>query len=52
MQIDPPFGYSEIVPLYKNQKVRLPAAGALPEFCRKVNAVRMLGGSLNCAPLL
>ena len=39
MQINPPFGYSEIVPLYKNQKVRLPAAGTLPEFCRRVNAV-------------
>ena len=39
MQINQPFGYSEIVPLYKNQKVRLPAPGALPEFCRKVNAV-------------
>ncbi len=39
MQINPPFGYSEIVPLYKNQKVRLPAPGALPDFCRKVNAV-------------
>ena len=39
MQINPPFGYSEIVPLYKNQKVRLPTPGALPEFCRRVNAV-------------
>jgi SapC len=39
MQINPPFGYSEIVPLYKNQKVRLPAPGALPEFCRAANAV-------------
>ncbi len=39
MQINPPFGYSEIVPLHKNQKVRLPAPGVLPEFCRKVNAV-------------
>ena len=39
MQINQPFGYSEIVPLYKSQKVRLPAPGALPEFCRKVNAV-------------
>ena len=39
MQITPPFGYSEIVPLYKNQKVRLPGPGALPEFCRGVNAV-------------
>jgi SapC len=39
MQINPPFGYSEIVPLYKNQKVRVPAPGTLPEFCRRVNAV-------------
>lgn len=39
MQINPPFGYSEIVPLYKNQKLRLPAPGVLPEFCRRVNAV-------------
>ena len=39
MQINPPFGYSEIAPLYKDQKVRLPAPGALPEFCRRVNAV-------------
>ncbi|HKB63030.1 MAG TPA: SapC family protein [Burkholderiales bacterium] len=39
MQINPPFGYSEIVPLRKDQKVRLPARGALPEFCRRVNAV-------------
>lgn len=39
MQINPPFGYKEIVPLYKNNKVRLPAAGALPEFCRTLNAV-------------
>src|SRR5260370_42231085 len=39
MKISPPFGYSEIVPLYRGQKVRLPAPGALPEFCRRVNAV-------------
>jgi len=39
MQINPPFGYSEIVPLHKDQKVQLPAPGALPEFCRRVNAV-------------
>jgi hypothetical protein len=38
MQINPPFGYSEIVPLYRGQKVRLPAPGALPEFCRRVKA--------------
>ena len=39
MQINPPFGYGEIVPLQRDQKVRLPAPGALPEFCRRVNAV-------------
>lgn len=39
MQINPPFGFKEIVPLYKNQKVRLPKAGALPDFVRATNAV-------------
>src|SRR5262245_11235431 len=39
MQINPPFGYSEIVPLYKDRKLRLPAPGVVPEFCRKTNAV-------------
>lgn len=49
MQINPPFGYSEIVPLYKNQKVRLPASGALPEFCRGVNAVPISFSELGVA---
>jgi len=39
MRIEPPFGYTEIVPLQKDHKVRLLAAGALPEFCRRANAV-------------
>jgi hypothetical protein len=39
MQINPPFGFKEIVPLYKNQKVRLPQPGELPEFVRATNAV-------------
>ena len=39
MRIEPPFGYTEIVPLQKDRKVRLPAAGAVPEFCRSANAV-------------
>jgi len=39
MQIDPPFGYEEIVPLYKDRKVALPGPGAVPQFCRKSNAV-------------
>ncbi|MBE0616257.1 MAG: SapC family protein [Burkholderiales bacterium] len=39
MQINPPFGYSEIVPLYKNNKVALPAPGSVPEFCKQLNAI-------------
>ncbi|MFH1043753.1 MAG: SapC family protein [Pseudomonadota bacterium] len=39
MQINPPFGYKNIVPLYKNNKVRLPAPGAVPEFCSNLNAI-------------
>jgi hypothetical protein len=39
MQIAPPFGYSEIVPFLKNQKVRLPAAGELPRFVQQGNAI-------------
>jgi hypothetical protein len=39
MQINPPFGFKEIVPLYKNQKVRLPQPGTLPDFVRATNAV-------------
>ena len=39
MQITPPFGYREIVPLQKDRKVRLPVPGEIPEFCRKTNAV-------------
>ena len=39
MQINPPFGYKEIVPLYKNNKVTLPAPGSVPEFCKGLNAM-------------
>jgi hypothetical protein len=39
MQIAPPFGYKEIVPFLKTQKVRLPAAGEAPAFVRESNAV-------------
>ena len=39
MQINPPFGYRSIVPFYKNSRVRLPAAGTLPPFCRESNAL-------------
>jgi len=33
MQINPPSAFKEIVPLYKNQKVRLPKPGELPSSC-------------------
>ncbi len=39
MQINPPFGYKEIVPLYKNNKVKLPAPGTVPGFCKQLNAI-------------
>ena len=38
-QIAPPFGYREIVPLLKTHKLRLPAAGQVPEFLQRNNAV-------------
>jgi hypothetical protein len=39
MQITPPFGYSDIVPLHKSGGVTLPAPGTLPDFCAKTNAM-------------
>ena len=39
MQISPPFGYKEVVPFLKTQKVRLLAAGEVPEFVQRGNAV-------------
>ena len=39
MQINPPFGYQKIIPLYRNTKIRLPAAGELPAFVQATNAV-------------
>jgi hypothetical protein len=39
MQISPPFGYREVVPFLKTQKVRLPAPGEVPEFARNGNAI-------------
>jgi SapC len=39
MQIAPPFGYKEVVPFLKNQKVRLLAAGEVPEFAQRGNAI-------------
>jgi hypothetical protein len=39
MQINPPFGYKEIVPLYKTNRVQLPKPGSVPEFCKDLNAI-------------
>ena len=39
MQITPPFGYKRIVPLRRDQKVRLPAPGEVPQFAHTLNAV-------------
>jgi SapC len=39
MDIQPPFGYKDIAPLNRAQKVRLLRPGELPEFARKLNAI-------------
>ena len=39
MQISPPFGYSEVVPFLKTQKVRLLNPGQVPEFAQQGNAI-------------
>ena len=39
MQIAPPFGYREVVPFLKTQKVRLPGAGDVPGFVQRSNAL-------------
>src|SRR5262245_4949146 len=39
MQISPPFGYQEVVPFLKTQKVSLLAPGEVPEFVQRGNAV-------------
>ncbi|MGH6784603.1 MAG: SapC family protein, partial [Sphingomicrobium sp.] len=39
MQISPPFGYSEVVPFLKTQKVRLLGPGEVAPFARSGNAV-------------
>jgi hypothetical protein len=39
MQISPPFGYKEVVPYLKTQKVRLLAPGEVPDFVQNGNAI-------------
>ena len=39
MQIAPPFGYKEVVPFLKTQKVRLLGPGEVPDFAQRGNAI-------------
>jgi hypothetical protein len=39
MDIKPPFGYKDIVPLNRNQKVRLLRPGEIPEFARSLKSM-------------
>lgn len=39
MRIAPPFGYGEVVPFLKTQRVRLLKAGEVPEFVQRGNAI-------------
>src|SRR5262245_28269820 len=39
MQISPPFGYTDVVPFLKTQKVRLLEPGQVPPFVQQGNAV-------------
>ena len=39
MQISPPFGYTEIIPLNRIQKVRLLRPGEMPGFARGLNSI-------------
>ena len=39
MQISAPFGYQEVVPFLKTQKVRLLGPGQVPEFAQRANAI-------------
>ncbi len=49
LQITPPFGYNDIVPLQRTDKVLLPAAGVTPHFCRSVNALVLSFSEFNIA---
>ena len=39
IDINPPFGYREIVPFLKTHRINLPAAAELPGFTRELNAI-------------
>jgi hypothetical protein len=48
LSISPPFGYSELAPLQKTDRVLIPH-GATPEFCRAVNALALSAGEFVAA---
>ncbi len=47
--ITPPFGYGEVAPLQKTDKVLLHAPGATPDFCRSINALALSVSEFNIA---
>ena len=49
MTITPPFGYGEIAPLQKADRVLLPASGSTPDFCRAINALAVSVSEFNAA---
>ena len=48
MNITPPFGYDEIVPLERNHRVLLPQ-GAIPSFARNINAIAVSSSEFTLA---
>lgn len=49
LKIAAPFGYGEVAPLKKTDSVLLPAAGAIPEFCRSINSLALSFTEFNVA---
>jgi hypothetical protein len=49
LKITPPFGYGDIVPLKQTDSVLLPTAGAIPDFCRSINALALSYTEFNVA---
>ena len=49
LKITPPFGYGDIVPLKQTDSVLLPASGAIPGFCRSINALALSYTEFNIA---
>jgi len=49
MQITPPFGYGEIAPMQRTDRVLLPAPGSTPNFCRSINALALSYTEFNAA---